>query len=58
LHQGYEKKYQQLSDDKGYDKFISAYKKKVSVLKLEVKEHRHIAKLLEQENILLKAEIK
>ena len=47
LHEVYEKKYQQLSADRGYDKFISAHNKRESVLKLEVEEHRNIAKLLE-----------
>ena len=47
------KKYPQLSADRGYDKYISVHEKRESVLKLEVEEHRNIAKLLDEENIAL-----
>jgi len=58
LHQEYEKKYQRLIAEKGYDRFIFVYEKKESMLRIEVLENRNITKLLEEENISLREEIK
>ena len=57
MHEGYEKKYQQLSADKGYDKLFVAYNVRKRTLKAEVEEHRQIAELLEQENNNLQREV-
>jgi len=46
MHEGYEQKYQQLKADKDYDKILKGHEKRENVLKLEVEEHRNIAKLL------------
>ena len=58
LNEGYEKKYQQLGADRGYGKFISAHNKRESVLKLEIEDHKNIAKLLEEENNALREELR
>ena len=57
LHEGYEKKYQQFSVEKVYEKLLTGYDVRERTLKGEVEACRQIAELLEQENNNLQKEL-
>ena len=57
MHEGYEKKYQQIIADKGYDKLFVRYDVRERTLRGEVEECRQISELLEQENNNLQREL-